>query len=64
MSEYRQLPLMEEITVHCFFHPCPHIVRSTDPEEAHALMEKHYTAKHTQQIERITGVKQKRERQG
>lgn len=52
-----QLPLLEPFTVHCFFAWCKHVVKSHDPQEAHALMEKHYADGHRQQIERATGVK-------
>ncbi len=47
------LPL-EVIDVHCFFG-CPYIACSSDPQEAHNLMEHHYTEKHSQQIDRIVG---------
>ncbi len=52
-EDTQQLPLLlEECTVHCFFH-CPYVARSADPQEAHDLMERHYTEKYTKQIEQI-----------
>jgi hypothetical protein len=40
------------ITVHCFFG-CPYIAQSSDPQEAHGLMEHHYSHTHTRQLEQI-----------
>lgn len=51
----KQMPLFEIITVHCIFGRCKHIVQSTDPEEAHKLMEQHYTATHAARIAAMTG---------
>ena len=54
-NEQLSLPFIHEmIRVHCFFH-CPYITQSLDPQEAHDLMERHYTEKHQQQIDRIVG---------
>jgi hypothetical protein len=54
------LPLDGEIwSVHCFFN-CPYVARSTDPQAAHDLMERHYTEKHSQQIARIIGPMKRR----
>lgn len=51
-----QLPLIETFTVHCFFYArCKHVVKSHDPEEAHRLMEQHYTDSHAAQIAAFTG---------
>lgn len=45
------LPLAPEIIdVHCFFR-CKYVARSSDPQQAHDLMEKHYAEKHSHQIE-------------
>lgn len=54
MYKQLSLPLPDEIVIHCFFG-CKHIVRSTDPQKAHDLMEQHYTEKHSRQIDRIVG---------
>lgn len=51
--EQLQLPFDEPVfAVHCFFH-CGHVVRSTDPQEAGRLMERHYEQRHSRQIDRI-----------
>lgn len=54
-----QLPLIADeplITVHCFFGWCEHVVRLPDPVEAHEEMERHYTAKHVSDIDRLVGL--------
>jgi hypothetical protein len=57
-----QLPMSfagEVIVIHCFFRSCAHVTQSANPQEAHDLMERHYTDKHTRQIERIVGPMKK-----
>ena len=55
LNEQLSLPFVEEmIQVHCFFH-CPYVAQALDPQEAHDLMERHYTEKHQGQIARIVG---------
>jgi hypothetical protein len=41
------------IAVHCFFGWCAHVVRELDPQAAHDVMECHYRASHTQDIEQL-----------
>ena len=51
-EEGEQLFLIPLIEVHCFFG-CPYVAESVEPQEAHDLMEQHYTQVHAWQIERI-----------
>lgn len=44
--------LFDLITVHCF--ACPHTVEGTSPDEAHDLMEAHYSEKHSLLIRCLT----------
>ena len=46
-----QPALFTEIAVGCIF--CPHVVRRSDPAEAHEAMEEHYRADHQAAIDRI-----------
>jgi hypothetical protein len=56
MSEQLQLLTdPPQITVHCFFGHCKHVVRATDPVEAHDEMEGHYGDRHVREIQRIVG---------
>lgn len=41
-------------TVHCFFN-CGHITRAEDPKTSGDAMERHYTEKHTADINRALG---------
>jgi hypothetical protein len=47
--------LFDVFTVHCFFNP-DHAVQGMTPQEAHDLMEAHYTAEHGRQIARLIGA--------
>jgi hypothetical protein len=43
------------VTVHCFFHFCPHIVNAATPGAAHDEMEQHYKDRHASLIARLAG---------
>lgn len=44
-----------EIAVHCFFD-CGHLVRGTDPQDVHDVMERHYGERHRRVIAEIVQV--------
>jgi len=46
--------LFNLITVHCF--ACPHVVQAVTPDEAHDLMERHYTERHAVLIRRLVST--------
>ena len=46
------------VTVHCIWYPkCAHIEVACDPVTAHAQMETHYTSKHSQILDTLTGTR-------
>ena len=53
------LPGAGVFTIHCFFGYCSHVAESADCQEAHDLMEQHYTELHQREIDlicyRLTG---------